>query len=61
LSRYILPPSPKEVGEIAVQASVESKDVEVQAVQAVQKSVTFKNAISQTLVGENRLEVPRLH
>jgi len=61
LSRNILPPSPKEVGEIAVQASVESKDVEVQAVQAVQKSVTFKNAISQTLVGENRLEVPRLH
>jgi len=64
LSRNILPPSPKEVGEIEVQASVETKDVDVQTVQtvqAVQKSVTFKNAISQTLVGENRLEVPRLH
>lgn len=87
LSRNILPPSPKEVGEIEVQASVKTEESEAQAsvktegsevqatvqseigeVQATvevkssetQASIVVKDAVSQTLVGENRLEVPRL-
>ena len=74
LSRNILPPSPKE--EVEVQASVQNVGAEVQAsvqsvgaeVQAsvqnvgveVQASVKSVGVEVQTLVGENRLEVPKL-
>jgi hypothetical protein len=61
-----LPPSPKTpnslyVSEVSIETetTIETQAVETQAVET-QASVDVKDAVVQTLVGENRLEVPRL-